>query len=204
MGKLVVTTFVTLDGVMQAPGGQEEDTEGGFTHGGWFVPFFDEMMGKQVDEWTQRMSALLLGRKTYEIFAAHWPNVTDPDDGFASVANRVPKYVASRTLPSVEWGGSQLIRGELAVGVAKVKEDTDGEVQVHGSCNMIQTLLKHDLVDEFRLWITPVVLGSGKKLFGEGTIPMGLTFKDAKTSTTGVTIVSYERAGPVQYGHAGT
>ena len=201
MGKLVVGTFLTLDGVMQGPGGPEEDTDGGFEHGGWTVPFWgegDEVMGQFMDESMQKADALLLGRKTYEIFAAHWPNVGD-DDPMAAKLNSVQKYVASTTLDNAEWRNSTLIKGDVAEEVAKLK-DEKAEIQVPGSQNLIQTLLKHDLIDEYRLLIFPVVLGTGKKLFGDGTIPTNLKLVDTKTSGTGVAINTYEAAGRPEYG----
>jgi dihydrofolate reductase len=201
MGKLVVGTFLTLDGVMQGPGGPEEDTEGGFEHGGWTVPFWsedDEVMGQFMDESMQRAEALLLGRKTYEIFAGYWPNVGD-DNPMAAKLNSVQKYVASTTLDKVDWQNSTLIEGDVAEGVAMLK-DEKAEIQVPGSQNLIQTLLKHDLIDEYRLLIFPVVLGTGKKLFADGTIPTSLKLVDTKTSGTGVSINSYQAAGRPEYG----
>ncbi len=200
MRKLVVGTFLTLDGVMQAPGGPEEDRDGGFAHGGWSVKFWDELMGQRIVEDVRQAGALLLGRRTYEIFAAHWPRVTDKDDPVAFKLNSAPKYVASRTLTRVEWNNSSLISGDVAAHVARIKEQPGGEIQVHGSSNLIQTLLKHDLVDEFRLWIFPVMVGHGKQLFGDGTIPRALRLVDTKASTTGVVIQRYERAGMIEYG----
>jgi len=199
MGKLVVGTFLTLDGVMQAPGGPDEDREGGFEHGGWSVNYWDDLMGQIITEWTVQAGALLLGRKTYEIFAAHWPHVSD-DDPVAARLNSVPKYVASRTLGSVGWNNSTLLKGDLAQAVSDIKERTAGEVQVTGSGDLIQTLMKHDLVDEYRLWVFPLLLGAGKRLFAEGTMPGGLKLVEAKTSSTGVAIHTYERAGAVRYG----
>jgi dihydrofolate reductase len=199
MARLVVGTFLTLDGVMQAPGAPDEDRDGGFEHGGWLVPHFDEGMGQLMDKWTNQADAVLLGRKTYEIFAAHWPNVGD-DDPIAAKLNRVPKYVASRTLETVYWNNSTLLSGDVPEEVAKLKEQQDGEIQVTGSGNLIQSLMRHDLVDEYRLLIFPVLVGSGKRLFAEGTIPSGLRLVDSKTSGTGVTINVYERAGAIGYG----
>jgi dihydrofolate reductase len=198
MRKLVVSTFLTLDGVMQAPGGPEEDPTGGFTHGGWSVNYWDDSMGRQMDEAVREPFDLLLGRKTYEIFAAHWPHVSG--DPMADALNSATKYVASNTLDSVEWQNSNLIGGDVAEQVARLKEEPGPEIQVHGSWNLIQTLLKHDLVDEFRLMIFPLVLGSGKRLFADGTIPAGLKVTDSSTSTTGVVMSTYERAGEVDYG----
>ena len=199
MRKLVVGTFVTVDGVMQAPGGPGEDDEGGFRHGGWSVNYWDEMMGQTMDEQMSRAEALLLGRKTYEIFAAHWPRVSD-EDPTAAKLNGMPKYVASRTLSEVTWNNSTLLKGDVADAVAKLKEEPGGEIHVSGSGDLIQTLIKNNLVDEFRLWVFPVVLGEGKRLFGGGTVPEGLKLVDSKTSGTGVMIATYERAGAIPYG----
>jgi len=200
MRKLVVGTFLTLDGVMQAPGGPDEDRDGGFEHGGWSVKHWDEMMGGIMDEQIQPMDTLLLGRKTYQIFAAHWPRVTDPNDPVATKLNSARKYVVSRTLREAEWKNSSLISRDVAANVARLKEQAGGEIQVTGSGNLIQTLLKHDLIDEFRLWTFPVIIGSGKRLFGDGTIPRALRLVDTKVSTTGVVIQRYERAGKLEYG----
>lgn len=199
MRKLVVGTFVTVDGVMQGPGGPDEDRDGGFEHGGWLVPYFDEGLGQLMDELTNRADGLLLGRKTYEIFAAHWPHMPD-EDPIAAKLNSVPKYVASRTLDTVEWNNSTLLGADVAEEVAKLKAGPGGEIQVTGSGDLIQTLMKHDLVDEYRLLVFPVLLGSGKRLFAEGTIPNGLRLVDTTTSTTGVAIQTYERAGKLEYG----
>ena len=197
MRKLIVSTFLTLDGVMQAPGGPEEDPVGGFPHGGWSVNYWDDAMGQAMGEAMSRPFDLLLGRKTYEIFAAHWPHSDEPG---ADVLNSARKYVASRTLDSVEWQNSLLLEGDAAEAVARLKGEDGPEIQVHGSGNLIQTLLERDLVDEFRLMTYPLVLGTGKRLFGDGAIPRGLRLLDCKTSTTGVLIASYERAGDVEYG----
>ena len=197
MPKLVVNTFLTVDGVMQAPGGPEEDPTGGFTHGGWSFPYWDEAMGEEMGEFMGKPFDLLLGRKTYEIFAAHWPHSTDPG---ADALNNATKHVASRTLDAVEWSNSKLIEGDVAEEVAKLKEGEGPEIQVHGSADLIQTLLEHDLVDELRLWFFPVVLGSGKRLFADGAIPAGLKLVDSKAYSTGVLMTTYERAGDVEYG----
>jgi dihydrofolate reductase len=202
MGKLVVGTFVTLDGVMQAPGGPDEDREGGFEHGGWLAPHFDETGGQVMDELMSRADALLLGRKTYEIFAGYWPNVGD-ENSMAKKLNSVPKYVASRTLQSVDWNNSNLLGSDAAEEVARLKEEIDGEIHVTGSGNLIQTLLKNDLVDEFQLLVFPVVLGTGKRLFADGTIPRGLRLTDSKASPSGVVIQRYERVGEPEYGTVG-
>jgi dihydrofolate reductase len=199
MRKLVVGTFVTVDGVMQAPGGPDEDRDGGFEHGGWSVNYWDDFMGQTMDEQMKRGDALLLGRKTYDIFAAHWPQVADDDPAGAKL-NSMPKYVASRTLSNVDWNNSTLLKGDVARAVADLKNEARGEIQVTGSGNLIQTLIEHDLVDQYVLWVFPVVLGAGKRLFADGVRPAGLKLVDTKTSSTGVSINTYERAGELQYG----
>jgi dihydrofolate reductase len=192
---LAVNSFMSLDGVMQAPGGPEEDPTGGFTHGGWGVNYFDdEMMGQMAEASPYE---LLLGRGTYEIFAAHWPYTEGP---IADQLNSTRKHVASTTLERVEWSNSTLITGDVAEYVATLKSQDGPEIQVHGSVGLIQTLLGHDLIDEFRLWIFPVVIGTGKRFFGDGTIPAGLKLVDSKVSKTGVTINTYERAGDINLG----
>ncbi len=190
-------TFVSLDGVMQAPGGPEEDRSGGFDHGGWSVEYWDGVMEEALGESMRPPFDLLLGRKTYEIFAAHWPHTDEPG---ADLLNDATKYVASTTLQSLEWSDSELLEGGLADAVIRLKEQDGPELQVHGSWKLIQGLLAHDLVDEFRLVIFPVVLGTGKRLFGEGAIPAGLELAASKISTTGVIIASYRRAGEVRQG----
>ena len=175
MRKLVVGTFLTVDGVMQAPGGPDEDREGGFNHGGWSVNYWDDVMGQIIVESTLQAGALLLGRKTYDIFAAHWPLVSG-DDPVAAKLNSMPKYVASRTLDEVTWNNSTLIRGDVAEAVAELKGQPGGEIQVTGSGDLIQTLIEHDLVDEYRLWVFPVVLGEGKRLFATGAVPAALNW----------------------------
>ncbi len=207
MRQIVVSTFVTLDGVMQAPGGPEEDPSGGFAHGGWSVGYWDDVMGQAMGESMGQPFDLLLGRKTYEIFAAYWPHAK-PEDG-ADVLNNATKYVVSSTLDKAEWQNSHLIRpggpGERDVPdvpeqIRRLKEQDGPEIQVHGSSHLIQTLLEHDLVDRYFLRIYPVVLGTGKRLFGSGTVPAGLRLVDSKTATTGVIIATYERAGEIRYG----
>ncbi len=196
MRTIVVGTFLSLDGVMQAPGGPEEDPTGGFSLGGWSVNYWDEVGGQVMGEWMNRPAELLLGRKTYEIFAAYWPYITD--NPMADVLNRARKHVASTTLDKVEWNNSTLIKGDVGDYVSDLKDQDGPEmIQVHGSGNLIQTLLRRDLVDEFNVWTLPLLLGSGKRLFAEGTIPAALRTVDVKTSTTGVVIATYERAGDV-------
>ena len=200
MRKLVVGTFLTLDGVMQAPGGPNEDREGGFRHGGWLVPYFDEKFGEIMTEWTKRAGAYLLGRKTYEIFAASWPKSTDPVDEIATALNTRPKFVASRTLDKVTWNNSHLLNGDVIEEVAKLKVLEGSEIQVHGSSNLLQTLLKHNLIDTLRIWQFPVVVGTGKRLFGEGTIPGSFRLVDTQQTATGAVLNVYERAGDLKYG----
>jgi dihydrofolate reductase len=192
MRKLVVSTFLTLDGVMQAPGGPEEDPSGGFTHGGWSVNYWDDVMGQVMGEAMGRPSDLLLGRKTYEIFAAHWPHVTD--DPVADKLNSATKYVASRRLAQVDWTNSTLLAGDAAEAVRTLKDDSGPEIQVHGSSNLIQTLLEHDLVDELRLMVFPVVLGSGKHLFGDTSDKKTLQLADSRTVGDGVAILIHRPA----------
>src|SRR5919106_5568202 len=195
MRTLAVNTFMSLDGVMQAPGGPEEDPTGGFTFGGWGAPYFDAEMMEAVA--ASAPYELLLGRGTYEIFAAHWPYDEGP---IADQLNSTRKHVASTTLRELDWNKSTLIAGDVAEYVAKLKGQDGPEIQVHGSPGLIQTLLEHDLIDEFRVWIFPVVLGTGKRLFGEGTIPAALKLVDSKASKSGVTINTYERAGDIDVG----
>lgn len=199
MRKLVVGTFLTLDGVMQGPGGPQEDRSGGFDNGGWLVPFFDDVMGQVMTDWIRQADGLVLGRKTYEIFAAHWPYVTG-DDPIAAKFNSVRKYVASRTLDRVEWNNSTLIKGDAAEAIRTLKSEPGGELQVHGSGDLIRTLLRHGLIDEFRLWIFPVLLGSGKRLFANGTVPARLRLLETQTSTKGVLLHVYQAAGRLEYG----
>jgi dihydrofolate reductase len=200
MRKLVVGTFVTLDGVMQSPGGPDEDREDGFPHGGWLVPYFDEKFLQIMTEWTKQANAFLIGRKTYDIFAASWPTSTDPADEIATTLNSRPKFVASRTLRKLDWNNSHLLQGDVAEEVIKLKQQESGEIQVHGSGNLIQTLLKHDLIDTLRIWQFPVVVGAGKRLFGEGAIPRSFRLTDTQQTATGAVLHVYERVGPLQYG----
>ena len=198
MRKLIVQTFLTLDGVMQAPGGPEEDDDGGFTQGGWSVNYWDDQMGEVMTEATSNPFAIVLGRKTYDIMAAYWP--TAPEDTGAKVFNDATKYVASRSPRNLGWSNSVLIEGDAAEGLAALKKEDGPELQVHGSANLIQTLLRNNLVDEYRLWVFPVVIGSGKRLFADGTIPAGMTLADSKVSTTGVVMGTYQPAGEIPIG----
>jgi dihydrofolate reductase len=195
MRKLAVNTMMSLDGVMQAPGGPDEDPTGGFTHGGWGATYIDDEMMRRVAE--SAPYELLLGRGTYEIFAAHWPYDEGP---IADHLNSTRKHVASRTLDRVDWNNSTLITGDVAEYVATLKRQDGPEIQVHGSPGLIQTLLEHDLIDEYRMWIFPVVIGTGKRAFGDGAIPVALKLVDSNVSNTGVTINIYERAGEIKSG----
>jgi len=202
MRKLIVQSQITLDGIIQAPGGPEEDPTGGFKYGGWSAGYYDDFLGGVMSEQMAKPFDLLLGRKTYEIFAAYWPYVksNSPDYETAGKLNSAKKYVASTTLEKLDWSNSTLIKGDIVQEIKKLKQQNGLELQVHGSSNLIQTLLKHDLVDEFRLKIFPITLGIGKRLFGEGTIPAGFKLIDNKNSTTGVIVATYERAGEVKTG----
>lgn len=200
MRKLVVLSFITLDGVMQAPGGPDEDPTGGFRHGGWVAGYFDDFLGKVMDKQMSKPFDLLLGRKTYEIFAAYWPYVNSNEDLIAAGFNNAKKYVASKTLTKLDWSSSELIKGDVAKGIKELKEQDGPEIQVHGSGNLIQTLLKHDLVDELWLKIFPITLGRGKRLFAEGTIPAGFELLESGISSTGIIVATYKRAGEVRTG----
>lgn len=197
MRKLVTSTFVTLDGIMQAPGGPGEDDSGGFKSGGWSVNYWDDMLDQAMGEIFAKRPELLLGRKTYEIFAAYWPNSDEPG---ADDLNNAKKYVISRTLDKVNWNNSTLIKGDVVKEITRLKELDAPELQVHGSSNLIQTLLKHDLIDEMHLLIFPVVIGNGKRFFGEGTHPSSFKLMGSKTSSTGVIIATYERKGELKTG----
>ena len=196
MRNIIVLTFLSLDGVMQAPGGPEEDTSGGFKYGGWTVPYFDDFAGKIMEEQMSKPSELLLGRKTFEIFASYWPKHESNWPGI----NEMTKYVASHSPLTSDWNNTVLLEGDVVEEIQKLKEQDGPDLYVHGSGNLIQTLMKHDLVDEFWLKIFPLTLGSGKRLFAEGTIPASFTLEEAKISPKGVIIANYKRAGEVQTG----
>ena len=197
MRKITVLSFVTLDGVMQAPGGPTEDTSGGFAHGGWTVPYFDEFLGNVMSEQMGKPFDLLLGRKTYDIFASYWPHQSDP---VGASLNNAQKYVASRSARNLDWSNSVLLKDDVAEKIRDLKQGDGPELQVHGSGNLIQTLLKNDLVDELWLKIFPIALGAGKRLFGEGTMPSAFNLRDSKTSPLGVVVATYARAGEVKTG----
>ena len=203
MRKLIVLSFISLDGVMQAPGGPEEDPTGGFKHGGWVFGYFDDFLLKVMVKQMSKPFDLLLGRKTYEIFAAYWPYVNADQNPFAAKLNNAKKYVASKTLTKLDWNNSELINGDVPEGIKRIKEQDGPEIQVHGSSNLVQTLLKHDLVDELWLKIFPVTLGGGKRLFAEGTISSGFKLLESGISPSGVIIANYERSGEIKVGSFG-
>ena len=200
MGKLIVTEFVTLDGVAQAPGAPDEDRDGGFVHGGWQAPVADGESGEVIFEQARSMDALLLGRKTYEIFAGYWPSAP-PEIPFTGLLNGVPKYVASRTLADpLAWHGSTLVADDLAESITSLKEGHD-EVHVIGSLDLLQSLLRFGLVDRINLWLYPLLLGSGKQVFAEGTVPTALRLTDSVTYPSGTLHLVYETAGEPTYGN---
>ena len=201
MRTLRATTFLTLDGVMQAPGGPGEDDEGGFSHGGWSVEAFDEQVGEAMDAFMAPRFDLLLGRKTYDIFAGFWP--TAPEEAGSKPLNDATKYVASRGRPRLDWERSVLLEGDVAEAVARLKREDGPELQVHGSGNLLQTLIRHGLVDEFQLLVFPVLVGSGKRLFSDGTVPAALRLIESRVTPSGVVIGRYEPAGELKTGSFG-
>ena len=202
MRRLTVTTFVTMDGVMQAPGRPDEDTSGGFRHGGWQPPYWDDATGQRVVEWFSAAEDFLLGRTTYEIFYASWPKMIS-DDPVSQGLNFKQKYVASRTLSSVDWETAELLQGDVGDAVRRLKSEDGGELQVHGSAGLVQTLLREDLVDELRLIVFPVVLGEGKRLFADGAIPRTWRLTSHSATSTGALMAAYQRAGEVETGTMG-
>ena len=196
MRKIIALTFITLDGVMQGPGGPTEDTSGNFMLGGWTVPYFDESLGQVMTEQMSMPFDLLLGRKTFEVFASYWPQ--HPEEGAG--INKATKYVASNTLTTHEWRKTVFLKNNVVDEIKKLKQQTGSDLQVHGSSNLIQTLLKHDLIDEFWLKIFPVTLGMGKRLFDNGTIPAAFTLVESKSTPSGVMIANFKRAGEVKTG----
>jgi dihydrofolate reductase len=196
MRKVIVLEFITLDGVIQAGGGPEEDTSGGFAYGGWEVPYGDDVVGATITKQMNMPFDLLLGRKTFEIWAPFWPQHADM---WPSV-NTATKYVASNTMTSSEWQPSVFLSGDIAEKVGKLKQQQGPDLHVYGSANLVQTLMKHDLVDEFWLKIYPLTLGSGKRLFVDGTIPAAFKVTESTVSPNGIIIVNYERAGAIRTG----
>lgn len=198
MRKVIASTFLSVDGVMQAPGGPDEDPTGGFTHGGWTVNYWDEPMGKVMDGIMTAPFDLLLGRKTYEIFAAYWPYA---ESGLiADKFNAVTKYVATSSTEPLTWKNSVAIHGDVAAEIAQLKQRDGSDLLIQGSSQLIQTLLANDLIDQFNLFVFPLLLGSGKRMFGQGGVPAGLKLVETKVSTTGVTMSTYLRSGSVSTG----
>ncbi|MFJ8751905.1 dihydrofolate reductase family protein [Streptomyces sp. NPDC102441] len=201
MARLTLTTFVSLDGVMQAPGGTDEDTSDGFECGGWQVPFADEDMGTFMTEVFDRSGAFLLGRRTYDIFAAYWPLVTDPQDPIAARLNTLPKHVVSTTLTDPAWENTTVVSGDVPAEVARLKERTEeGELQVHGSATLARSLLAHDLIDEINLLVHPVYLGGGRRLFADGGQPTAFELTGARATGSGIAIHTYRPAGRARFG----
>jgi dihydrofolate reductase len=198
--RLTATMFTSVDGVVQGPGAPAEDTSGGFDRGGWLVPYDDEMFGTQMAEWFSLVGAFLLGRRTYEIFAAHWPRVTDPADPIATALNGLPKHVVSTTLSTVDWAGSSLISGDVAARVQALKDQPGDELQVHGSPTLVRFLLGAGLLDELRLITFPVVVGAGRRLFPDSGPAVALELITNDTTTTGAVIGVYQPGGPATYG----
>lgn len=196
MRKIIVLEFVTIDGIMQAPGGTEEDTSGGFKYGGWTVPYFDEFSGKVMGEQMKQPFDLLLGRITFEIFASYWPQHASEWLGI----NEAAKYVVSNTLTKHDWKNSVFIKGDVVEEIKKLKTQEGSDLQVYGSSKLVQTLLQYDLVDELWLKIFPITLGVGKRLFAEGTIPAAFELTDSKVSPSGIIFANYKRKGKVKTG----
>jgi dihydrofolate reductase len=198
--RLTITTFLSVDGVMQGPGGPDEDRSGGFDRGGWLVPHFDEATGQFMNGVFDKVDAFLLGRRTYEIFAASWPKVTDAEDPIASRLNTLPKYVVSTTLGSADWQNSTIINGDIAAEVARLKEKPGRELQVHGSGMLARTLLENDLVDELRLLVFPVIVGAGRRLFPDAGVATGLRLVESRTTGSGTAIHVYQPTGRPEFG----
>ena len=198
--RLTVTTFLSVDGVYQGPGGPDEDRSGGFDRGGWLVPHFDEATGEFIDSVFQRVDAFLLGRRTYDIFAASWPKASDPDDPVAHRLNTLPKYVASTTLRDPEWANTSVLEGDVADAVRELKSRDGRELQVHGSGELVRSLLEHDLVDQLNLLVFPVIVGAGRRLFADSGIATDLTVEEARTTPSGVSILVYRPTGRPEFG----
>ncbi len=198
--QLTVTTFLSVDCVYQGPGGPDEDRSGGFDRGGWLVPHFDEATGQFMDEIFREVDAFLLGRRTYEIFAASWPNATDPNDPVAKALNTLPKYVASSTLHDPQWNNTTVLDGDLASAVQGLKERDGRELQVHGSGRLVQFLLANDLVDRLNLLVFPVIVGDGRRLFPDSGIATGLALEESRTTPSGTAISVYRPIGRPEFG----
>ena len=198
--QLTVTTFLSVDGVMQGPGSPDEDRSEGFDRGGWLVPLFDEATGQFITEVFDKADAFLLGRRTYEIFAGYWPKVTDTDDPVASRLNDLPKYVVSTRLRSADWHNSTVVKGDIPAEVAKLKQMPGRELQVHGSGTLAQTLLENDLVDEWRLLVFPVIVGAGRRLFPDAGVATGLRLVESRMTDSGVAIHVYQPTGRPEFG----
>src|SRR5918999_4916104 len=198
--RLTMTMFLSVDGVYQGPGGPDEDRSDGFDRGGWLVPHFDEATGQFMDEVFEKVDAFLLGRRTYEIFAASWPKATDPDDQVAKKLNTLPKYVVSSTLESADWQNSTIINGDVAAEVARLKEQAGRELQAHGSGALARSLLEKDLVDELRLLVFPVIVGAGRRLFPDAGVATGLRLVDSRTTGSGTAIHVYRPTGRAEFG----
>jgi dihydrofolate reductase len=203
MPKIIVNAFLTLDGVMQAPGGPDEDLENGFKHGGWQAPYGDEAVGRLIIEGIQDADGFLLGRKTYDIFSSYWPKITDPANPIATALNSRPKYVLSRSLERATWNNSRVLEGDAVAEIRKLRQQPGKTVHTWGSADALQTLLSNDLVDEYRLFIYPLVLGTGKRLFAGGTVPAALKQVESVTFTKGPTYLRLERGGKPEYGRVG-
>ena len=198
--RLSITTFLSVDGVMQGPGSPDEDRSEGFDRGGWLVPLFDEATGQFITEIFDKADAFLLGRRTYEIFAGYWPKVTDPTDPVASRLNGLPKYVVSSHLRSADWQNSTIVKGDIAAEVARLKGMPGRELQVHGSGTLARTLLENDLVDEWRLLVFPVIVGAGRRLFPDLGVATGLRVVESRTTPSGVAIHVYQPTGRPEFG----
>ena len=200
--QLTSTTFVSVDGVYQGPGGPTEDTSDGFDRGGWLVPFFDEQTGAFMIEVFERPDAFLIGRRTYEIFAASWPANTDPNDPVAGKLNNLPKYVASKTLRDPEWNNTRVLDGDVVEAVRDLKAQPGGELQVHGSGALLRFLIENELMDRVNLLVFPVIVGKGKRLFPESGLDTRLALEESRTTPSGVTVSVYRPIGRPEYGTA--
>ncbi len=198
--KLTSTMFLSVDGVYQGPGGPTEDTSDGFDRGGWLVPHFDEPTGAFMDEVFGRVDAFLIGRRTYDIFAAYWPTAADPSDPTANKLNALPKYVASTTLEDPTWEHTTVLDGDVADAVRELKQRDGDELQVHGSGMLVRYLLENDLLDELNLLVFPVIVGAGRRLFPEHGIATGLALTSTRTTPSGVVIATYRQAGRPEFG----